>query len=172
MSEIRFVRDLGDVLEATAAARISGDRARTRRRRPRRRHANRVIVVVLAFVCFGSGIAVASGALSGRSPVIQQLPGTPKIRVPNWPKNANGQTYGWEVGSSADDPDLIGVIATNGKTGYAYWSQLNPPGPTSPAAALAEQAANTKAQYIPVYTQDGTTVIGRFEIAEPGHVAG
>ena len=85
-----------------------------------------------------------------------------------WAVNASGQTYG--AANRNGTPDLVAVIATNGRSGYVYSSQLNPPPASSPAAALAEQAANTKGEYIPVYESDGTTIIGRFEVAEPGAI--
>jgi hypothetical protein len=86
----------------------------------------------------------------------------------------NGQTYGSALNStsSATDPDLVEAIATNGETGYVYSSQLNPAAPSSPAEALAQQAANTTAHYIRVYAQDGTTVIGQFQVSKPGATAG
>jgi hypothetical protein len=56
-------------------------------------------------------------------------------------------------------------------TGYVYSSQLNPAAPVSPAAAVAQQSANTTAQFIPVYQQDGTTVIGEFQVSVPGATA-
>lgn len=90
--------------------------------------------------------------------------------VSPWKTNASGQTYG--AINLHGTPDLVAVIATDGRQGYVYASQLNPPPPASPAAALAQQAANTKGEYIPVYESDGTTVIGRFEVAEPGADAG
>jgi hypothetical protein len=86
-----------------------------------------------------------------------------------WKTNANGQTYG--TINQNGTPDLVAVDATNGQQGYVYATQLNPPGPTSPAQALAEQAANSNGEFIPVYESDGTTVIGRFEVAEPGAIA-
>jgi hypothetical protein len=74
--------------------------------------------------------------------------------------------------SSATDPVLAQVIATNGEQGYVYSSQLNPTPPCSPSAAVAQQQANAAGHYIPVYAQDGTTVIGQFEVSEPGRADG
>jgi hypothetical protein len=116
------------------------------------------------------GAAIATGALSnGDQIVIHSLSGSNTNSAPVWPTNANGQTYGSlsKSTSSATDPVLVQAIATNGKEGYVFSSQLNPPGPSSPAQALAQQAAKTTPQYIPVYAQDGTTVIGQFVVSEP-----
>jgi hypothetical protein len=90
------------------------------------------------------------------------------VTLGTWKTNANGQTYG--VQNANGTPDLVAAEATNGCMGYVYASQMTRPPPASPAEALAEQAANTKGVFIPVYESDGTTVIGRFEIAEPGAV--
>jgi hypothetical protein len=118
---------------------------------------------------------MATGALDGGDRVvIQQLLGSSPSPAHKWAVNSNGQTYGSLLNStsSATDPDLVQVIATNGKTGYAYSSQLDPPAPSSPATAVAQQNADTAGTYVPVYAQDGTTVIGQFEVAEPGAAAG
>jgi hypothetical protein len=137
---------------------------------------------VAGFALAGAGTAIATGALTGGDQVVIQ-PASPASNsgssvapsaAPNWPKNASGQTYGSSLDStsSATDPVLAQVIATNGEQGYVYSSQLNPAPPASPSAAVAQQQANTGGQYIPVYAQDGTTVIGQFEVSEPGHTDG
>lgn len=91
--------------------------------------------------------------------------------------NGNGQTYGG-MGSIEGEPDLVSVIGTapDGTAigGYAFASDLNAsspdhPGlPTSPEEALRWQE-ETQAKYpngwtIPVYTADGKTQIGTFQI--------
>jgi hypothetical protein len=136
----------------------------------RRRLAVGAVAAVVGFAVAGGGAAVAVGALTNGDQVsIGQLPGVSDNPAPAWPANANGQTYGslLKSTSSATDPDLVQAIATNGEAGYVYASELNPAAPSSPAAALAQQAANKTAQYIPVYEQDGTTVIGQFEVSQP-----
>jgi hypothetical protein len=83
------------------------------------------------------------------------------VHTTAWGVNARGQTYG--VVNSHGTPDLIAVIATNGKTGYAYGAQLFhvQPNYTSPADAVAGQ--NNQQQFtVPVYESDGQTVIGEF----------
>ncbi len=80
--------------------------------------------------------------------------------------NASGQTYGSDlsVASSAQGPTLVEVVATNGKTGYAYANQLNGPTPTSPAQAVA--LGKTGPRTVPVYKSNGTTVIGHFIVGQ------
>lgn len=86
----------------------------------------------------------------------------------SFPTNAKGQTYGPAANVSlANEPDLIFADATNGAKGYIYRSQLwadDGTDVTSPAAAAAYMASATAPRFIPVYEQDGTTVIGEFEI--------
>jgi hypothetical protein len=74
-----------------------------------------------------------------------------------WGINAKGQTYG--VQNSRGMPDLIAVLATNGRVGYAYSLQIVGPLPTSPAQAVHWHPAPRS---IPVYQPDGVTVIGQF----------
>lgn len=85
-----------------------------------------------------------------------------------WGVNANGQTYGVE--NENGTPDLIAVVATNGKSGYAYNDDLKKAGgpePTSPADALAQQEAKKgKVFSVPVYTPDGETRIGEFVLGD------
>jgi hypothetical protein len=141
----------------------------------KRRLAIGASAAVMGFAVVGGVTAIATGSLTnGDQVVIHQLPGTAQSATPGWPTNANGQTYGslLKSTSSATDPDLVQVIATNSEAGYVYSSQLNQAAPSSPAAAVAQQAANTTGQFIPVYAQDGTTVIGQFEVSEPGSDAG
>ena len=79
-----------------------------------------------------------------------------------WGVNAHGHTYG--VINSNGIPDLVAVMATNGKQGYVYADQLQATTPdgTSPSQA-SKDAPSSKT--LPVYASDGTTVIGAFVIA-------
>jgi hypothetical protein len=83
------------------------------------------------------------------------------VQTSAWGVNARGETYG--AVNAHGTPDLIAVIATNGKTGYAYAAQLLRPEPTytSPVDALAGQGNQTQFT-VPVYEPDGQTVIGEF----------
>lgn len=88
-----------------------------------------------------------------------------------WAVNGVGETLG--VQNENGTPDLIAVIATNGREGYARRDDLEEADGTaaardfeSPEDALewqAERAGKTFA--IPVYEADGTTVIGEFVVA-------
>jgi hypothetical protein len=96
--------------------------------------------------------------------------------VVHWPENANGLTYGSALDATCpeDEPDLIQVVATNGKEGYVLRTDLEDAADASvetPQAALSEQAARKgQSQAIPAYESDGTTEIGVFEIT-PGQAS-
>ncbi len=87
-------------------------------------------------------------------------------RTTEWGVNANGDTFGVE--NENGTPDLTGVTATNGRIGYAYWTEMENAGgppPTSPEEAGARQSANEgKTFTVPVYKSDGETRIGEFMI--------
>ena len=86
-----------------------------------------------------------------------------------WATNPRGHTYG-SINTNGT-PDLIAVIATNGKQGYVFATALaHADGSdqhfTSPDQALKWQRDRQgKAISIPVYLSDGTTRIGTFEIS-------
>jgi hypothetical protein len=125
---------------------------------------------VAGFVIAGGAVAMATGALTNENPVtIHQLSGPSQSSARAWPTNASGQTDGSLLNStsSATEPVLAQVIATNGKVGFVYSKELDGVAPSSPAQALAEQAVATAPQFIPVYLDDGTTMIGQFAVSEP-----
>jgi hypothetical protein len=74
-----------------------------------------------------------------------------------WGVNAKGETYG--VTNAQGMPDLVEVIANNGKIGYSYRDQLLGPQPKNPEEALHWHPTP---HAIPVYESDGRTVIGDF----------
>ncbi len=90
-----------------------------------------------------------------------------------WAVNENGDTYG--APNDRGEPDLLSVIATNGKVGYSYSQELNEASGrtaaekfTSPEDALVWQEARLgKSFAVPVYEADGETVIGEFVIEGP-----
>jgi len=76
-----------------------------------------------------------------------------------WAVNENGDTYG--VVNEQGEPDLLAVVATNGRTGYAYADELRGPQASSPdEAATWAPAPRT----VDVYESDGETVIGEFVV--------
>ncbi len=81
--------------------------------------------------------------------------------------NLNGDTYGIDEAPEGR-PDLIAVVASNGREGYAYADELDEADGTAavetfrtPEDALAWQAAREgKSFVVPVYLSDGETLIG------------
>ena len=81
-----------------------------------------------------------------------------------WATNAHGQTYG-VTNDHGQEPDLLAVIATNGKEGYARTTELNGPVPANPAQAQQwSQQDSGHSHAVPVYASDGTTKIGDFDM--------
>lgn len=91
-------------------------------------------------------------------------------RTTEWGVNAAGQSYG--VQNDSGSPDLIAVVATNGKDGYAYSKDLDGADGTTamksfrtPQDALDWQKEHGGTDtYIPVYESDGKTKIGVFKV--------
>ena len=87
------------------------------------RHVRRSVVIVLGALTLGVSIGAAvSSEIGGAS-------SGPAGMTPGaiFPRNASGLTYGSALGAlgEAGVPDLILVVATNGKQGYVYRSALN-----------------------------------------------
>ncbi|MFT4279956.1 hypothetical protein [Microbacterium sp.] len=80
--------------------------------------------------------------------------------------NDSGRSYGYLDGSDIPTPDLIEVIATNGKIGYVYSADMNaalsPPPGAKPEDLAQNRSNGVKA--IPVYLTDGITRIGEFPV--------
>ncbi|MBA2715599.1 MAG: hypothetical protein H0U51_00800 [Propionibacteriales bacterium] len=142
-----------------------------------RRFSRKVAIAVVAFVTGSAGLAsgFAYGLVEDPAPagVSAEPDGTPAPRVaPDYPSNVSGLTYGSveSANSPEDEPDLILVEMQDGSTGYIKKAQLNRvTGGTvsNPTEALAWQARveTSLPSTIPVYAQDGITILGEFEIA-------
>ena len=139
-----------------------------------------LIVGAAGTVAFASGGASSSGNQAPATSPKHAQPATfpkhahrPRVQTARspmnhapatFPKNAQGLSYGSEAGLlPSQSPDLIQVVATNGKTGYCRNSDLNPPQPKTLAeAAQWDKAHEGKITVLPVYESDGTTQIGVF----------
>jgi hypothetical protein len=97
----------------------------------------------------------------------------PQLAVaPPYPVNENGMSYGSGAAIDADDPgpDLVAAHGTNGRCGFVRASdrrQQQPRGPEEAAADMAD--LDQDGRDVPLYAQDGVTVIGSFHIG-PGRV--
>jgi len=90
--------------------------------------------------------------------------------APPYPVNENGMSYGSGAGIDGHDPgpDLIAAIGTNGRCGFVRASDRDQGPPADPEEALAYMAdLDPDGRDVPLYAQDGVTVIGSFHIG-PG----
>lgn len=80
---------------------------------------------------------------------------------PPYPVNDRGMTYGSGAGIDADDPgpDLVSAYGADGRCGFVRAADRPQPALTL-AGALA--APTSDGREIPLYAQDGVTVIGVF----------
>lgn len=80
---------------------------------------------------------------------------------PPYPVNDRGMTYGSGAAIDADDPgpDLVAAYGTDGRCGFVRAADRPQPALTL-AGALAAPAPDGRE--IPLYAQDGVTVIGVF----------
>ncbi|MBL7548675.1 hypothetical protein I6A60_12425 [Frankia sp. AgB1.9] len=91
-----------------------------------------------------------------------------------WPSNAAGETYGSDLAAlfPGNRPDLISAWTTDWKSGYIRRTEVDaatgahlPPSELSAwNMNLAEREAAGQPNLIPVYEQDGVTIIGSFAI--------
>lgn len=157
LAETRFAADLRSQFKAL------GERAR----QPRRRR--RWVVIAVAAGVAVAGLLGTVALAGGFDPDSTQLPDPPLPAKSVYPMNASGLTYGPNK-PLVEEPDLMAVVATNGKVGYCYRKDLEGPGPmpTSPAEAIASNERSLRGHTIPVYESDGVTQIGVFQVGGPG----
>ena len=92
--------------------------------------------------------------------------------TPPYPVNENGMSYGSGAGIDEEDPgpDLVAAYGTNGRCGFVRASDRRQDPPPSPEEAAAYMAdLDPVGRDVPLYAQDGVTVIGSFHIG-PGRV--
>jgi len=124
-----------------------------------------IALVALAVKAFAAPAAEQPDAGDASSDARMLVPADPSWKL--WPTNERGQTYGTpqETAAGYHEPDLMRVLATNGKTGYALSTDLAGPEPSTPEEALVWQAERgSEPRTIPVYESDGLTQIGVFDV--------
>ncbi|MGF9753851.1 hypothetical protein AAII07_01515 [Microvirga sp. 0TCS3.31] len=92
--------------------------------------------------------------------------------APPYPVNENGMSYGSGAALDEDDPgpDLVAASGINGRCGFVRAADRRQDLPRSPEEAAAYMAdLDGDGRDIPLYAQDGVTVIGSFHIG-PGRV--
>lgn len=113
---------------------------------------------VTAVVLLGGFVAHANVGAANRS----QDPS------PHYAKNLRGMTYGSALNATSPEtePDLIQATGVGGVEGYVRKVDLVPASPQTPADAVS-RAVRSAARVIPLYAQNGVTVIGRFALPAP-----
>ena len=88
------------------------------------RHNGKRMVMLGAVLLAGAAVGVTGISLASASSASNR--GQQAAAV--YPKDAKGLTYGSGLQATRPDnePDLIQITATNGKTGYVYRTQLEP----------------------------------------------
>jgi hypothetical protein len=89
---------------------------------------------------------------------------------PPYPVNENGMSYGSGATIDEDDPgpDLVAAYGSNGRCGFVRAADRAQEVPADPEEALAYMAdLDPDGRDVPLYAQDGVTVIGSFHIG-PG----
>lgn len=85
-------------------------------------------------------------------------------------KNASGETYGNNLQAKrlGYEAELVLAVGEDGTTGYVRTSDLNGETPSSPEEAYTLQEERIEKgdteRYIPLYKNDGETIIGRFKV--------
>lgn len=118
-------------------------------------------------------VGLALGTVVSGVGAAKLLPQVSPTRAPHiFPKNVNGETYGSELAatSPSDMPDLVKAVGVGGILGYVRFSDLNGPQPKTPAQAieLMKKRKPGAVRQIPLYAQNGTTVIGVFDVGGAG----
>jgi len=157
LAETRFAAELRGQFEVL-----------TERARHPRRHRRWLAIAVAAGVAV-AGLLGTVALAGGFDPDPAHLPDPPLPAESVYPMNASGDTFGPNK-PLVEEPDLMAVMATNGKVGYCYRTELvgshQPPG--TPEEAVAGNEATLRGRMIPVYESDGVTQIGVFQVGGPG----
>jgi len=141
----------------------------------------RVLLSWTLVFAVAAGSAVL-GVLVGRSMAPAEAAATDNVPLAKAPINAgaptafdvneSGQTFGdYGIGLRGDpeaNPELIRVVGLDGVEGYAYTTEVFGVPATSLEEARSMTEETLKEKKVPVYDQDGKTVIGVY-IANAGY---
>ena len=140
-------------------------------------------VFILKKQYFALSALMLLAGLVGGSALAVSIPATQN--KPTYEVNQSGLTYGHvnpKTMSWEQYPDLISAIGVDGADGYVYKDQVHGEQPETPEEALEYMAQLEKEaqamkrsdsaylRYIPLYAEDGCTVIGEFGISYPSGI--
>lgn len=95
------------------------------------------------------------------------IPSVEDVSKNGYPVNDSGLTYGPYIRDGIHgDPDLILVMNDDGVSGYVYAIDFNGEEITTSEEAIAKAKEGIAIIAIPMYLQDGKTVIGEFELGQ------
>lgn len=123
-----------------------------------------LLSIIIAVCYFGTDYLI--NAISSNDKNVKLDPNIYKIEV-----NENGQTYGtYEIDENGEiiEPDLMAVIGLDDVEGYVkrvdLYDEANQPNNPKEAIAYMKKREKEGPRIIPVYKEDGKTVIGKFKI--------
>lgn len=134
-------------------------------------------LTVLVLIIIGIGFSVIYYISYARSyddkdkdtNITQQLviPTEENILQNGYPQNEQGETYGPAVPGKTE-PDMVPAIGEDGVKGYVKVSDLTGPLPETSAEALETMEEESGDFTVPLYLQDGITVIGKYIVSHSG----
>jgi hypothetical protein len=120
---------------------------RSRTRNPK---ATPLVLVFLIAAVVGLVVRAAIAAGSDSRPAIG-----------GWPDDKNGDGIVSDAGNERI-PELIRAVGDDGVEGYVRFEDLEGPQPSSPEQAVRMSGSD---RVIPLYAEDGTTVIGTYTLS-------
>lgn len=129
------------------------------------------VTVIAVSLGLGAVAMAGTGAPSGPAAPGSQPNSKYHAAADIFPTNSHGQTYGSLKDAPGPnlEPDLIQARSESGVVGYVLRSELEPAPAASPRDAYAQMQAAMAAgpKTIPMYAQDGVTVVGSFVLDPP-----
>jgi len=122
-------------------------------------------VLVSLMLGLGVGVVVSAGAAAGDDKSASTTQEADVGEVTMYPKNSKGHTYGSAADAPRPDlePELIAVMTSDGKTGWARKADLDGRMPATPAEAVRQNESGPRT--IPVFDVEEERVIGTFKIS-------
>lgn len=127
-----------------------------------------LLLTILTVIILGFSLVQKNSSIQGTQVNNQtkcdllEIPSEEEILTNGYPVNENGQTYGPNLRELSYGPDLILAQNSDGLVGYVYSEPFNQP--DTPEEALEYNKLTENMESIPMFLQDGITIIGDFEL--------